>query len=564
MKMLGKFFQRHAYYLIAIVPLVFTIVTWSASDGVPYFTDNNETYSAYAHARNMDMFGVANNAMLTDDGVGLHPEAHPFTYTHQGNLPRYFSYVFRKIGVLQLENQVLLAALICIVLSFWLGRRAFTSTAWAPLMPFFMFLLATDFLGVLQWWGNLFRTWHIPLFFCLFACVYWRKAYWLAFVSVFLLFQMEFTYAAFTAGAFLLSVAATYRTPGSIIMAGSVIAASVLSVSVFIVQLVAHLGWDGFLYDLSTTFTARNSTLVEWDEIKAFYFANDLVMWPSFDDTNHGFGKLVVVTARYGQLMYGRGVWEFACFGLFLSTFIWIGKGLSAHWFAPTGPLHRVGQANARLSVLLWPVIIAYLVVGFVLSGYVMSSYVQRWGPMLNFPVMFSAIAGAILFAEGLSTALVHIGVRRGLDYIKRWGGRAILVGLALGWVMNSIDAYRKVPLFVHEPAELLATRYMGQSFVTNTTYPHMISHYTGKWSYYSPLVFGGRETLDQSYNWNADRLESKDYEQPSYYLCQEVPYRTDVECDDIAKQMVALGHELVDRGNTFAILKLNWRKSTN
>jgi hypothetical protein len=78
--------SRHWAMLIVLIPIAFTFYTWVISDGVPYFTDGNETYSAYAHGRNMFLFHPLANSLLTDDAVGLNQQS-TRSPPLSGNLP---------------------------------------------------------------------------------------------------------------------------------------------------------------------------------------------------------------------------------------------------------------------------------------------------------------------------------------------------------------------------------------------------------------------------------------------------------------------------------------------
>lgn len=550
--------------LIAVIPLAFTLYTWALSGGVPYFTDANETYSAYAHARNMMLFHPLANSLLTDDAVGLHPAAHPFTYTHQGNLPRYFSYLFFLIGVSSIKWQVLLAAIVSIGLSFWFAQQLFREGLSPLAATFLLGFLALDFLGALQWYGNLYRTWHLPLFFGGLLCTRQRTRYIFAFVIFFLLFQMEFTFAVFTTVACLGALALSSYKPGSLRMALAICGGAVCSILLFLLQLITFLGWKGFAFDVVTTYTARNSNTVAWESIRLFYESHNLVMWPSFADTHHGFGPFVTYTNLYAGLMYGERIWLLASLGLLASLLIQVGRVLAPHWYGKGKPLEPLAVSDSAVGVYLWPMIAGYLLLGFTMSGYTLSGYTQRWGPMIGFPIMLALLSLAL--NAGAITGIV-VGRLRPAALFAPGLRRAATAGLAVSFLFlllrQSAQAYHQYPPFVNEPARLLSTIYAGRSFVSNTTYPHMIASYTRKWAYYSPLLFSPGDDLDQTYNWNKDRFTNAEYKRPEYYLCQAVPYRRDVKCDEVAREMEKRGHLPVSTGATFAIIQLDWSHST-
>ena len=554
--------SRHWAMLIVLIPIAFTFYTWVISDGVPYFTDGNETYSAYAHGRNMFLFHPLANSLLTDDAVGLNPTEHPFTYTHQGNLPRYFTYLLFLVGISSIKWQVLIAALLSICLSFWFAYRLFQRSLLPLATVFLLSFLASDFLGVLEWYGNLYRTWHLPLFFGCLLCTRRRSRTLFACIIFFLLFQMEFTFAVFTTLTCLGVLALSFRRPNSLKMAVAICAGASCAILVFLVQLITFLGWKGFQFDLATTYTARNSNDVGWQAIRWFYESHNLVMWPSFATTIHGFGPFITCTNQYGGLMYGDSIWLLASLGILGSVLIQAGRVLAPHWYRKGGPLRPLAVSDSLVAIYLWPMIAGYLILGLTMSGYTLSGYTRRWGPMLGFPIMLALLSMAL----NIGTAAKLIV--RSLPPLTRFAtlaGRISATSLA-GYflfllIFQSVENYKIYPPFMHEPAHLLSTTYAGRSFVSNTTYPHMIACYTQKWAYYSPLLFSPDEDLDQTYNWNAGR-SNQEYKRPEYYLCQMVPYRQDVKCKEIAHEMEKRGHVAVAEGATFAIIKLNWRRT--
>ncbi|GEO42980.1 hypothetical protein SAE02_71280 [Skermanella aerolata] len=554
------------HWAVMLIPLAFLIWAWLGSNGVPYFTDNNESFSAYVHARNMLWFDPLANAFLTDDSVAFHPGAHPFTYTHQGNLPRYLSAVMLLLGITSIEWQILIAGVVSILLAVWFARHVGAHFGLTTAAVVFGLLMATDFLGNLQWYTNLFRTWHLPLFFGCLVCTRWRGAYSLAFVCFFLLWQMEFVFAVFTTVTALGILLLTVREPKTWPMAATICTAIGLSLLIFIAQLILFLGWDGFLFDLRTTYLARNSTVVQWEEIAHFYETRHIVMWPSFKDNNSGFGRFLYVSHTYGAMMYGKPLWVLGLLGTVLNGLIVTGAFLRPDWFTSIRVLAVLSEVNARVGLLLWPMLAGLAFLAYGVSGYTMSGYIQRWGPMLGFPLSVALIGivvnGAALIVLAWESLPTLVKPRITVD--RNRVAAVLALPIVLLWIGNSIQGLASHPLFVHLPAQILATKYRNATFVSNTTYPHMVAHFTGNWSYYSPLLFGPNEKLDQTYNWNADRFVNLDYRRPQYYLCQRLPYRQDVDCDKIAEQMAALGHKIDERGAGWSIVKLNMRSLEN
>ena len=196
--------QRLIWFVLTAIPLISVLWMWISTAGLPYNTDSNESFSAYVQGQNMLRFNPWVNAFLPDDATANHAGAHPFTYTHGPNLPRYFSAAMSLLGLQGLETQILIAAIIATLLSFWFIAKGFPETvAGGPtrleisLGMLIAALFATDFIGVLQYLGNLWRTWHFPLFWgCIWAVR--TRPHWMAgFILFFLLFQLEFLFALF-------------------------------------------------------------------------------------------------------------------------------------------------------------------------------------------------------------------------------------------------------------------------------------------------------------------------------------------------------------------------------
>jgi hypothetical protein len=525
---------------------------WVVTGGLPYNTDSNETFSAFVQGQSLLHFDPWKNAFLPDDATGYHTAAHPFTYTHGPNLPRYFSALLWLVGVRSLEWQILICAAVSIALSLWFIAHCFpeplpfTSAGTGFTLGLVVAaLFATDFIGVLQFLGNLWRTWHFPLFWGCIWVIRARPRWPACFATFFVLFQLEFLFAFFVAVTGALYVIWLVRSGrAKLLDAPYLVAAAgaLASIGLFVVQLIAFYGWNGFVFDLQTTYAARNSNTVQWESIRQFYETHAVMMWPSSPNWDFRLPVYLAVTWDNMTLRLTHVFAVATLASLLLSVALYIHSARQPPVPDATSP----GHANHSAAPLLWAMVAAYLVLGVTLPGYT---------PLLVFPVSLSL---ALLVVN--VTAVLALGRNRVPKLPAQFSAAAVAAVLLAFWLGASRHQYSLHPDFIHTPARSLSSTYKGRSFVTASTFPHMISHYTGRWAYYSTPVFSGTEPLDQTYNWNADRMRNPDYETPEYYLCQRLPYSGPLDCQDVARQMSALGHEVVERRPEYIILKLNWR----
>lgn len=553
--------HRIVWTILAAIPLAWVLHMWIVTGGLPYNTDSNESFSAFVQGQNLVRFDPWANAFLPDDANANHPAAHPFTYTHGPNLPRYFSAAMLLLGVHSLAWQILIAAVISTLLSVWFISRSFPDPINSGPNPLgislgmlIVALFATDFIGVLQFLGNLWRTWHFPLFWGCIWAVRTKPRWPVGFVLFFLLFQLEFLFAFFTAATLLCYLLWVHRGVWLALLRINyfgMLAGAAASVILFIGQLVAFYGWHGFLFDLETTYVARNTNKIEWESIRQFYESHAIMMWPSSPDWDFRFPVYLKITLGSLSLRLSP---MFAV-AVLVSLLVSIIFALLAARARRAGHTTQYAVSiNESVGPLLWAMLAAYLLLGVTIPGYALNGYTYRWAPLLVFPV---TLALALLVAN--TSALVSTSRWRSFALFRLGTESVLAASLIALWLGVSIYQYGQHPNFVHTPAAALATTYKGHSFVSATTFPHMIAHYTGRWAYYTPQVFPGNMPLDQSYNWNADRNKNPDYETPEYYLCEKLPYYKNIDCDDIARQMMAFGHELVERHADYVIMKLNW-----
>jgi hypothetical protein len=564
---LGFLFQAEQVGKISIfillwgLSLVFTVYTWWISHGIPYFRDANETYSAFMHGWNLYAFSAWENAFLSDVAVNPDPAAHPFTYTHGPNLPRYISFVFIVLGVKTAEIQVLLAAFIATGLTlgfmYALFRKEQLNSPVIAILAFF----ATDFMGVLQWLGNLFRVWHFPLFFGCLLSTRWKSHPWFAFLMFFLVFQLDLTFGVFTLITCLaLLILWEWHEPGTKVSVAMAIGGAVVSIGVFIMQLIAFYGWNNFLLDMTAAYRTRNMS-VEWSEISSFYKEHNILMWITPGDRS--FRNFFSVLITQLGVVYSPLVKNLMIFGLVLSALISLGK----HLFSKHRAIIEYFAINEKLAKYLWAPILAIIAMSFINPGYTLANYVQGYWPMLVFPVLVSLVLLCFNLV-GLSRLLLAK-----IPTLARFAKHDVilptlwLIALIVPWIASSVIAYQTFPPYINEAAKYLSSDYRGHSFAIYTTFPEIVSYYTKNWAIPVPFVFGPDENLAKFdsqgqviENQNADRFTNPDYRYPEFYLCQEFPYfRGYIDCQDFGKKLEQKGHTIEVAGKDFVIIRLTW-----
>jgi Fibronectin type III domain len=263
------------------------------SDLTPFVMDANESYSSLVHAENMYRFGVRDIVGLTDEAYGPNPEAHPFVYTHQGNFPRFFALLIFALGATSIESQTVVTTATIGLLSVIFAYHFLTRIG-SPLFAFICCaIMMTDYVMIAQWHVVTYRVWHMFFFFSALLCIHYiggtRRALWmsLCYITFVGLFYFEFIFAAFVGVATALYAACIYA--GDLRRLLSVwlvqIAGALTSIAVLVSQVIAYLGYDVFLQDLSLTFTSRNQApagaafSIFLKQLQDFYDAHNIVFW---------------------------------------------------------------------------------------------------------------------------------------------------------------------------------------------------------------------------------------------------------------------------------------------
>jgi len=186
------------------------------SNFLPYTFDNNESFSAFWHARNMYEYGIANSSGLADESFSYAAAAHPYVYTHAGASPRLFAYLLYVLGIRTIELQIAVTVFTVGVLAFWFAYRFLAEISTRLYATIACLLLMTDYIMFTQWHVG---AWHVWKMFLLFGGLYLaqrvaarRQAYPLLIVYAFhaFLFYYETIFNVYVAAAvFLYFVFAT-------------------------------------------------------------------------------------------------------------------------------------------------------------------------------------------------------------------------------------------------------------------------------------------------------------------------------------------------------------------
>ena len=249
---LGQFAQLDAAWLVVLLAYFAVFGGMLVySDFLPFTFDNNESFAAYLHARNMYEFGIVSSSGLPDESLSNDAAAHPYLYTHAGASPRLFAYVLYVLGARTVELQLAVTAFTVGLLAFWFVYRFLAEVSTRLYAVVACLLLLTDYIMFAQWHIGLWHVWKTLL---LFGGLYLahrvadkEQSRPLLMVYAFhaFLFYYETIFNVYVAAAlFLYVILATrdYRLAakfGLAQFAGAATAAIIL-----LAQLVTQFGWD--------------------------------------------------------------------------------------------------------------------------------------------------------------------------------------------------------------------------------------------------------------------------------------------------------------------------------
>jgi len=228
--------------------------------------DAGETGGAFLDGWNRAHFGLTNAGFLADEATGTDPAAHPYVYTHHGNVARYVSYLFTLVGLDQIPIQLLFAMAITVI-GFVFGYLFVKRLLGRTTALLIVLLAGTSYLGVLQWGPNLLRSWNFLVFFgAFYFTLRWRqdRANWTLIpvaLCVLWIVLSDLSFAIAYLSALFFFVVIGQRSVRAILVGVSFIAVpTVLGLGVYLLVLTRELGWDTLLADLRYTYTIRNLT----------------------------------------------------------------------------------------------------------------------------------------------------------------------------------------------------------------------------------------------------------------------------------------------------------------
>jgi hypothetical protein len=265
------------------------------SDFLPYTFDNNESFSAFWHARNMYEYGIANSSGLADESFSYDPAAHPYVYTHAGASPRLFAYLLYVLGIRTIELQIAVTVFTVGLFSFWFAYRFLAEISTRLYATIACLLLMTDYIMFVQWHIG---AWHVWKMFLLFGGLYLaqrvaarRQAYPLLMVYAFhaFLFYYETIFNVYVAAAVFLYFVFASRDYRFVVKFGAVqFAGALTAATILLGQLVLQFGWDVVRADIYYTFVGRNFT-TDFETFsaaaRAFYTEHNIVFWLNFPES---------------------------------------------------------------------------------------------------------------------------------------------------------------------------------------------------------------------------------------------------------------------------------------
>jgi hypothetical protein len=338
---LKKIYNYSTEYIggIVIALIYFVFFGWMlyTSNGMPYVTDNNETYSSIIHAKSISQFGISKTYGLADEVFSPSSMAHPFVHSHQGNYPRLFAWVIYELGATNPMQQILITTftvgLAALLLAFIFISRI--ANPWFALI--FCLVLISDYVFFSQWQIVTYRVWYTFVFFLqFFAIEQYLKKKNVRWAFLIVINTALFCYGELIFGAFLGLFSFFWLTlhgwrDKKLFFGGVFCLITGLLISIFtlVAQGIGYFGFDSFLRDVQLTFLARNdfdSGAITMAEISKFYKEHNVVFWENLLSRDQFMGFKPFIRSIFSSfvLVYGPLISIF--FGiLFLSYVINLG-----------------------------------------------------------------------------------------------------------------------------------------------------------------------------------------------------------------------------------------------
>jgi len=392
--------------------LVLVSAVLTVSHFLPYGSDNNESFSAYMHARNLLHFGFGGALGLTDEAYSLDPAAHPYVYTHEGNFPRLPVLLLMRLGLTRVEWQIALLALLVGSAGIYMCFTFFSRIAGNLFAFLVCAVLATDYLSFMQWEVNSFRVWHGFFFFACLLCVlalggrHARRAGGLFFLTCVALFYFEINFAIFTvATCVCYGLLIYWKQPGLIFRAAVIAGAgAIVALGGLIGQNVAFLGLATTWSDFQRTILNRNFYIQSGGESGAihtlqFFLQHHIVYWRDNPDTR-GYLSIKLFLHTLGK------------FGVLVNTpyLVWLMWVVTVTWLVRTGVRIKgaISTSKAPGDERVWHRLGLVIFVLFATAGYglyyrhlygadfapIWLGTIQRYFPLV---VLLAGLAGAYL-----------------------------------------------------------------------------------------------------------------------------------------------------------------------
>jgi hypothetical protein len=299
---------------IAFIYLVFFGWMLYTSNGMPYVTDNNETYSSIVHAKSISQFGVSESKGLADESYGSSLKAHPYVHSHQGNYPRLFAWIIYELGATNPMQQI-------VITTFTVGLAAmllvftFISRIANPWFAFiFCLVLISDYVFFAQWQVVTYRVWYTFVFFLQFFAIeqYLKKknVRWalLIVINTTLFCYGELIFAAFLGlfSFFWLTLRGWHDKKQFFWGVFCLIVGLLVAIFTLVAQGIGYLGVDNFLRDVQLTFFARNNfdtEIIAISEISKFYKEHNVVFWENVISRNQFIGHQPFFRSIFSSFM---------------------------------------------------------------------------------------------------------------------------------------------------------------------------------------------------------------------------------------------------------------------
>jgi hypothetical protein len=508
---------------LTLIPVAFVVWAWVQGHGFPYFKDANESYLSYVQARVLTRFSPSQTFFLTFEDTRYDHTA-PFNpYTHNPNLPRYVHLLLLEAGIASLPLQILLittmTVLATLLVLLWfsasLARGALAVSIVLPLV------FALDTMGFLSWVVNTYRVFSFLLVWGALASVVRPAAVWVLATVSFLILQYEYGFALFAMPAVVVFAVALHGRAAcrALIWLGLGAAASIV---VFGTQVLLFYGGPaGVWAELQETVQRRGPAASS--AVSASGSALDLLN-----------GAVGAIATNYQQPISWLVAWSMLTAPVVLAI-AWRRRGRGS---LPPDPTFRIALAKLQGSLVL-----GCLVSALTLGSYFGVAFVDNFAPCLVFVVVVGLATAGLDLSIGLR--IVFERLRRPGPVLAWTLGYGVVVTLML---LNAGRVFALSPPLEGAFVPLLQNRYRGLPFIAPDSYHNLVFALTWGQSAPSPRIVTA-----------ADLPAYADLRTPDgqlYYLCIMRPV-VDTYCYTAAGQMLSDGHEVVDWGDDFVIMRL-------